>query len=175
MRQKPPQTLLQLQRDPVVQSGEMSIPIGLIIFALIKWMLILFVPHFYGQSLFDPFALIQDPADRNWTYWLELNLVYVVFMIPLQELLARGGLQGLLERFLAGKHRVALSIFTSNLIFSSVHVFLSPYAAIGVFFVGCYVGILYARTHNLIGCCFAHAIAGVLALSVFGIVSGIFG
>lgn len=143
-------------------------------FAFFKWLLVQFIPHYYGRPLFEPFLLIQDPANKNWLYWIQINIAYVFLMVPIQELVCRGGLQGLLEKFLVGKYRVVWSIVVSNMIFSSVHVYLSPYAAIGVFFSGCYFGILYYRTRNLLASYCAHVIVGLSCLSIFGIVSGIF-
>lgn len=143
-------------------------------FAFFKWMLIHFVPHYYNRPLLEPFLLIQDPANKNWIYWIQCNLAYVLLMVPIQELVCRGGLQGLLEKFLVGKYRVVWAIVVSNMIFGSVHVYFSSYAAVGVFFCGCYFGILYHRTHNLLASYCAHVIVGMSCLSIFGIVSGVF-
>jgi len=151
-----------------------TIPIVAVSATAVKWVLMTFVPHYQGRPFFDPFALILDPSDRTWAYWMELNLVYWFIIIPVQELLSRGALQGLLERFLIGKHRIVLSILASNLIFSSVHVFFSPYIAFSVFIAGCYLGWLYSRSHNLLGCFVAHIIIGTVALSILGIVGIIY-
>lgn len=151
-----------------------TIPVGVISASVMKWFLMTYVPHFQGRPFFDPFALIQNPENRNWTYWLELNSVYWFIIVPVQELLSRGGLQGLLEKFLIGKHKVFLSILMSNLLFSSVHVFFSVEIAIVVFFVGCFIGFIFSRTHNLLGCWISHVILGTLGLSILGLVGGIF-
>lgn len=151
-----------------------TLPFSLLFGIIVKWLLIQYVPEFYTRSLFDPFALIHHPQDKTWPYWIGLNSVYVFIIIPVQELLCRGGLQGLLEKFLTGKHRLFLSIIMSNLIFSSIHVYFSPYVAMAVFILGCYVGVLYARTHNLLGCWIAHSLVGLVTLSILGIVGAIF-
>ncbi len=146
------------------------IPIGL----LFKWILLNYFPQYNGRPLFDPFALIHDPKDKTWHYWIGLNCLYVFFIVPIQELISRGCLQGLLEKFLIGKHRVLFSILMSNLLFSSVHVFFSDALAILVFIAGCYMGILFSRTHNLLGCWLAHSIIGVFFLSIIGISGALF-
>jgi CRP/FNR family cyclic AMP-dependent transcriptional regulator len=145
-----------------------------IFFPVFKWFLIKYVPHYAGRPIFEPFELIQDPSHRNWGYWLKLNLMYVFVTIPVQELVCRGGIQGILEKFLTGKHRVILSILASNLMFGSTHAFLAPYISITVFISGCYMGMIYHRTHNLLASYCAHVVVGLSALSIFGIVSGIF-
>lgn len=117
---------------------------------------------------FDPYALIQDPKHQNITYWLSINGIYCIFFVPLQELLARGALQGLLEKFLTGKYKVVQSITMTSLIFSSVHLIFSVYLAVAVFFVSLFLGWLYSRTHNLAGCCLSHAIIGFLGFLIMG-------
>lgn len=117
---------------------------------------------------FDPYALIQNPEHQNVIYWLSINGIYCIFLVPLQELLARGALQGLLEKFLTNKHRTALSITMTSLIFSSVHLIFSLPLAIAVFFISLFLGWLYSRTHNLAGCCLSHAIIGILGFLIMG-------
>ena len=140
---------------------------GCLALVLVKWALIEFHPSFSGHKLFEPFNLIANKHDRNFQYWLILNGAYWVF-VPLQELMARGALQGLLERFLTGKYKIGISIFASNLIFSTAHVFISETLGIIMLGSGMVLGYLYSRTHTLIGCTVAHALGGTWALSVIG-------
>lgn len=95
-----------------------------------------------------------------------INLAYVLLVVPLQELFARGLLQGLLERFIASEHKTALAILISNLIFGVFHLYLSVAAAVATVVLGLALGWIYARTRNLIGVCVAHAIIGTWVLSV---------
>jgi CRP-like cAMP-binding protein len=152
----------------------LTLPLIFLFCAFLKWFLVRFVPYYEGRALFEPFALIQDPSNQTWSYWLGANLLYVFVSVPIQEVLCRGGLQGVLERVLTGKYRFIWAIIASNMIFGAVHVFFSPYTALAVFFSGCYMGVIYYRTHNLLGSCCAHAIVGVTSLSIFGIVGKIF-
>lgn len=145
------------------------LPLALAIAYLIKWTEMQVSPYFAARPIIDPFVLIQDPANKNWAYWIQLNIIYCLLIAPLQELMSRGCLQGLLEKFLTSKHRVFLSILASNLIFSSFHVIFSEQVALGVFGSGCILGWIYSRTHNLVGCTAAHCIIGMSGLSLFGV------
>ena len=133
-----------------------------------KWILTMVLPEFAGRTLLEPFATIQDPAQQNWSYWIAFNMIYAFFMVPIQELLTRGALQGLLEDFLTGKYRILLSILMSNLIFSTIHVYLSLHLGFIVFLGGLFIGWIYSRTHNLIGSSIAHALLGIGFLTIFG-------
>jgi CRP/FNR family cyclic AMP-dependent transcriptional regulator len=141
-----------------------SIPI-LALPVLVKWILIQFVPGWEGHPLFEPYATIQNPEDHNLIYWLIANLVYCAF-VPVQELTARGLLQGLMEQFLVGKRRVLIAIVLSNLMFSSLHVIFSAEVGFLVFCMGLYWGWMYHRTHNLIGVIISHCILGTWFFAV---------
>jgi membrane protease YdiL (CAAX protease family) len=134
-----------------------------------KWAFIHFIPAYEGRSLIEPFALFKNPADHTMEVWLTLLVIYGLFVSPLQELMARGALQGLLEQFLTGEHKIFLSIIASNLIFSTAHLFMSFQIGILVFVGGLYLGWLYSRSHNLVGVWLAHWLLGSWALSVVGL------
>ena len=99
-------------------------------------------------------------------HFVLFNLAYVFLVVPLQELFARGLLQGLLERFIEVKHRTALAILISNLIVGTFHLYLSLEVAVATVVLGVMLGWIYARTRNLIGVCVAHAIIGTWVLTV---------
>jgi CRP-like cAMP-binding protein len=99
--------------------------------------------------------------------WIDLT-VYPFIVAPLQELLARGGIQGMLNQLLIGKYRTAQAIFASSLIFGACHLFLSFSIAFGVFFLSLYLGVLYSRVQNLIGVSIAHAVIGLWILNIVG-------
>ncbi len=143
-----------------------TIPVIAII-TFMKWLAIQYIPSFAGNPLFNPFFLINDPALQTFKQAFMLSFYYVLF-IPIQELTVRGGLQSLMERFLIGKHKVAISIVISSLMFASVHVIMSVFLAFLVFFAGLYFGWLYSRTHNLISPIIAHSMLGVWGLSILG-------
>jgi membrane protease YdiL (CAAX protease family) len=99
-------------------------------------------------------------------HFVLFNLAYVFLVVPLQELIARGLLQGLIERFIVSKHRTVLAIVISNSIFGVFHLYLSLAAAVATVVLGIYLGSIYVRTRNLIGVCIAHAIIGTWVLTV---------
>jgi CRP-like cAMP-binding protein len=98
--------------------------------------------------------------------WLLFNLAYVGVIVPLQEFISRGLLQGLLERFIESKHRTLLAIVISNLVFAAFHLYISIGVAVLTLLLGACLGWLYTRTRNLLGPCVAHAITGVWALTI---------
>jgi membrane protease YdiL (CAAX protease family) len=135
----------------------------------LKWALIEWNSSYFGREIFEPFAAIQDPSQKNWPYWIGLNLLYWLIIVPIQELVARGGIQGLLEKFLTGKYHILLSILMSNLIFGTVHVFFALNVGLITFFGGLFIGWIYSRTHNLISSCIAHILLGTWAISILGV------
>jgi membrane protease YdiL (CAAX protease family) len=140
-----------------------TIPFAVIIVAL-KWLLISHVPGYLGRPLIEGFtAMNADPK-----MWWAFLLVYILIVAPLQEFLSRGGLQGPLEAFLSSRYKVPLAILVSNLLFSTMHLFMSLEIALLVFIPGVYFGWLYSRTHNLLGVWIAHALVGTIGLSIVG-------
>lgn len=132
-----------------------------------KIALIYFLPSFQERQLFEPFSLFADPTLHTWQYWTVFNFLYWVF-VPAQEFLARGALQGPLEKFLTGKYKIILAIIASNLIFSAAHIYISSWVAFVAFAMGIFEGWLFSRTHNLIGVTISHCILGTWGLSVLG-------
>ncbi len=157
-----------------LKEGFLFALVGVLIGAGLKLLMLHFHWYLQKRPFFDPFAMIANKQDQNWGYWSVVSSVYVLFFVPIQELFTRGGLQGILERFLTNKHRVGVSIFVSNLIFSSIHVMFSVYLGLIVLFAGIGFGWLYSRTHNLYGCILAHAILGVVGFNVLGMVGFLF-
>ena len=160
-------TLTNLKRS--VYEGVGFTCIIMVLIVGLKWAFIHFIPAYEGRSLIEPFALFKNPADHTMEVWLTLLVMYGLVVSPLQELMARGALQGLLEQFLTGEHKIFLSIIASNLIFSTAHLFMSFQIGILVFVGGLYLGWLYSRTHNLVGVWVAHWLLGSWALSVVGL------
>ena len=135
----------------------------LALIVLAKWIAIRFVPNFDHLNLFSG-RLSQCPWQS--TYLVQLA-IYVV-LIPVQEFVARGILQGSLEEFLTGRSRILKAILVSNLLFSTFHLFVSPYFALLSFLPGMFWGWLYARQRSLIAVSASHALIGVWALYLVG-------
>lgn len=140
-----------------------TIPFGIIILTL-KWALINYVPAYMGKPLIEGIAAMNADPKTWWTFLF----IYILIVAPLQEFLSRGGLQGPLEEFLSSKYKVPLAILVSNLLFSTMHLFMSLEIALLVFIPGVYFGWLYSRTHNLLGVWIAHALVGTIGLSLVG-------
>ena len=137
---------------------------------IIKWFLIHYNSHYFGRDIIEPFVATSNPDHSTWGHWILMNSLYAIFLVPMQELVARGLLQGLLEKFLIGRHLVLKSIILSNLIFSSWHmVFFPTHISISIFVFGCCIGWLYSRTHSLLSPSLAHIWGGILLFSIFGI------
>jgi membrane protease YdiL (CAAX protease family) len=145
-----------------------AIPVVLVATAL-KLALVSRSPSHAGLPIFDCIDTLtrelgSTPAAIR--HFVLFNLAYVLVVVPLQELIARGLLQGLLERFIVSRHRILLAILISNLIFGVFHLYLSTTAAVATIVLGVYLGSIYVRTRNLIGVCVAHAIIGTWVLTV---------
>jgi hypothetical protein len=138
-----------------------TIPFTIIILA-VKYLLINFISSYAGRPLIEGFTAMNAEPKTWWTFLF----IYWLLVAPLQELLSRGGLQGPLEEFLSSKHKAALAILVSNLLFSAMHLFMSLQIALLVFIPGIYFGWLYSRTHNLLGVWIAHALVGTIGLSI---------
>ena len=138
-----------------------TIPIALIIVA-VKYILIHHVASYMGRPLIEGFTAMNAEPKTWWTF----ILIYWLVVAPLQEFLSRGGLQGPLEEFISSKYKVALAILVSNLLFSTMHLFMSLQIALLVFIPGVYFGWLYSRSHNLLGVWIAHALVGTIGLSI---------
>jgi len=146
-------------RDAVIY----SLPI-LALTVLGKAMAVQIVPRCYHLDLFSG-RLSQYPINEIHL----LQMAVYVGLIPVQEFVARGVLQGSLQEFLTGRHVVLKSICISNLIFSTFHIYVSPYYAVAAFLPGLFWGWLYSRHRTLVGVCVSHMLVGVWALYFLGL------
>src|SRR4029078_5304491 len=120
---------------------------------------------YFHHPIFEPF--LQIHTEKTTAYlskeeiWWIVFLAYLCVIVPLQELIVRGGLQSTLEAFLAEKHVTLKAIIVSNFLFSTTHLFLGIQISLLVFVGGIYFGWIYSRCHTLIGAIIAHAILGI--------------
>jgi CRP/FNR family transcriptional regulator, cyclic AMP receptor protein len=125
----------------------------------LEWLLITSVPGFQNVPLFA--------ADTLFAFEIA---VYYTLLIPLQELMVRGFLQGSLETVFADRrHRTGLAIVLSNAAFAAIHLHVSPYFGVlapTMFVLGLPLGWLYARHRSLLGVALAHVIIALWALRV---------
>ncbi|MBV8814523.1 MAG: CPBP family intramembrane metalloprotease [Verrucomicrobia bacterium] len=139
-----------------------SLPI-LALIVLAKWIAIRILPTFDRLDLFSG-RLSQYPLQSN---HLAQLAIYVV-LTPVQEFIARSVIQGSLQEFLSGRGRTFKAILISNLLFSTFHLFVSPYFAVASFLPGMFWGWLYSRQRSLISVSASHTLIGVWALYVVG-------
>lgn len=137
-----------------------SLPFLALIVAL-KWVLLQTSPAFAGLGLFDLYRHQGLGAGGT----LLVVLAYALF-VPIQEMVARSGIQSSLMMFLRPKHRVPMSIFMSTLLFSSTHLHTSFEFAVLVFPMGLFWGWLYSRHPTLVGVVFSHLLIGIWAVFV---------
>lgn len=137
-----------------------SLPI-LALVVVLKWLLIQTSPAFAGQPLFDFYGY----AGLGTAATLAVVGAYSLF-VPIQEMVARSGIQSSLMMFLRPRHRVPMSIFMSTLLFSATHLHTTAAFALMVFPVGLFWGWLYSRHPTLVGVVFSHLLIGIWAVFV---------
>lgn len=91
-----------------------------------------------------------------------LLLVYGPVVI-VQEFLARGVVQTVIEHVLSDQNAKIWSVITAASLFGLVHIELSVSLAIASFVFGVYWGIIYIKNKTLIGVCVSHFLIGNLA------------
>jgi CRP-like cAMP-binding protein/membrane protease YdiL (CAAX protease family) len=143
----------------------------LVVFALVKWLLISTSPSFAGVSLIGAADVDVggQAASFSIKYWLALA-VYLL-LTPMQEFVARSGVQAPLYAFLHGSEakRRWFSILASNLVFTAGHAHISLSFAMAAFLPGMLWGWLFARTNSLFAVTVSHIIVGGTGLFLFGI------
>jgi len=154
-------TLKNWQRN-AIEGALLSIPAALVIIAA-KWVALQFVPSLAGQPLFD----LARSTGLNLAQVVLYGAAYCAFT-PVQEIIARSGIQSSLQMFLDHKYRVAEAIILSNLLFSATHLHISLTLALLVFPMGLFWGWIFARQGSLVGSSVSHAILGVFGLFVVG-------
>jgi CRP-like cAMP-binding protein len=126
-------------------------------------------PTMAGEPLFDPASLFGsrpfDPA-----FYAFAIVLYMVHA-PLQELVARAGLQGTLQHFLPTRpgHVNWKAIVISNLLFASAHAFIGFWFCFAAFVPGLFWGWMFAKQRSLAGAIVSHIAIGIWAIFVVGV------
>ncbi len=143
----------------------------LMAFLAMKWLLISTSPSFAGVELIGgaDVEVGGKPAHYNSWYWAALA-VYLL-LTPMQEFVARSGIQAPLYAFLHGSEakRRWFSILASNMVFAAGHAHISLAFAIAAFLPGILWGWLFAKTNSLLAATVSHVIVGGTGLFLFGI------
>ncbi len=137
----------------------------------LKWLAINTIPAVEALPLID-FADIRVGNESVMTsplYWAAVALYLV--LTPVQEFVARCGVQAPLYAFLQGSEtkRRVLSILVSNLVFAAAHVHISLEFALAAFIPGIFWGWIFARTHSLLAASLSHFMIGGAGIFLFGV------
>ena len=147
-------------RQSLFESVLFSLPILALIVAG-KWALITFHPKMHGETIF---GFISNLKMAGWAVIFDIVL-YSIFT-PIQEFIARGGVQSSFQDFLSGRNRKLIALLIANLMFSMTHLHLSTTFAMLVFVPGLFWGWLYSRRKTLVGVCVSHLLIGLFAYYV---------
>jgi membrane protease YdiL (CAAX protease family) len=167
-RTKTPLSAIGIKKENLGQSIRVAVWYSLIAIAvapIIKWILIQ-TPWFAGKPLFNPEYLRMERYGIQLSFWGSFGLqALYAFHAVLQEILARGALQGSLIQFLPFNRGNILSIVLASFVFSTLHAYHGMAAVLGVFFPGLFWGWLYNKQGNLAGAIVSHVITGVVILN----------
>lgn len=148
-------------KKSVFESIIFSIPVMCLV-VLGKWLFMEFgtgtdnVPLFYmGYTTQSTFSLI-------------FTVVAYSTFSPIQEFIARGGIQSAFQELLISKHKNLIAVLIANLMFSMTHIHISTVIALAVFVPGLFWGWLFYRHKTLIGVCVSHIIIGLFAVFIVG-------
>jgi membrane protease YdiL (CAAX protease family) len=96
------------------------------------------------------------------TFWFWAALFLYLILTPVQEFVARCGVQAPLYAFLEGSElkRGGLSIALSNLVFSAVHAHIGAVFALAAFVPGILWGWIFLRTNSLLAASASHLVIG---------------
>jgi CRP-like cAMP-binding protein len=143
-------------------------PLVLLLFGL-KLALMRWAPSMAHRPLFDPAALF-DGRPFDLAFYLFAIFLYAIHA-PLQEFVARAGIQGTLQHFIPGPSGCInwKAILISNLLFASAHCFLGLWFSLAVFVLGQFWGWMFAKQRSLIGVIVSHIVVGLCALFALGL------
>ena len=148
-------------KKSVTEAIVFSIPVmGLIVFG--KWLFLTF-----GSNTADLPLFYLGYSKQSFGTLLFTVIAYSAFS-PIQEFIARGGIQSAFQNLLISKYSSLIAIIIANLMFSMTHLHISTAIALVVFIPGLFWGWLYHRHKTLLGVCISHIIVGLFALRVVG-------
>jgi CRP-like cAMP-binding protein len=152
----------------IVQALIWTIP-ALAVVVAFKQAWLWWAPTMAGEPLFDPTSLFGNRPFDPTRY--ALFIVLYTIHAPLQELVARAGLQGTLQHFIPTRpgHINWKAIFISNLLFASAHAFIGFWFCFAAFVPGIFWGWMFAKQRSVAGAVASHIALGVFALFIVGI------
>ena len=112
---------------------------------------------FFGEPVF------LWPIECPW----QMNVVYLAVAV-LQEIIGRGFMLTNIERILTGRHRGALAVLTSAVLFAFLHLHYNGIIMGATLASGLAFGALYLRHRTIAGVSVAHYLLGILLIDVLG-------
>ncbi len=140
-----------------------SLPI-ILLMLLAKVAMIATLPGGDEEVLLD---LGRHHQHLSTTMFLTMAVVYSV-LAPIQEFVARSGVQAPLTEYLTGPGARRTAILLAGLLFSATHLHVSAPLAVLVFPVGVYWGYLFDRRRTLVSVAVSHVIVGNIGFLVIG-------
>lgn len=150
-------------KDATLAALLWSVPMLLVTLA-IKFILLRTVPAFEGAPLMA-MSLWSPNRPDNELLWF----AFYVVCVPAQEFVARGALQGSMERFLTGDNASWKANLLANLMFAGSHAHLNPLFALAVIPPGIVWGVLRTRYQTLLGPIVSHTLVGVWIFYIMGV------
>ena len=100
-------------------------------------------------------------------------LAYALYIVlsPMQEFIARGMLQGSLQKMLTGRGVGLRAVLVANAIFSLSHQHLGLGYALAVFLPGLFWGWMYHRHNSLLGVAVSHVLLGLWGTGLLDLAS----
>ncbi len=140
-------------------------------FLFMKWLLIHTSPAFADAELIAKTDIVIGGKMASATGWYWFAFAVYLLLTPMQEFVARSGIQAPLYAFLHGSEmkRRWFSIVASNLVFTAAHAHISLPFALAAFLPGILWGWIFAKTNSLFAATISHLIVGGAGLFFFGI------
>jgi CRP-like cAMP-binding protein/membrane protease YdiL (CAAX protease family) len=145
-----------------------TIPLLLVVvvfkLAWIRW-----APSMADLPLFDPTSVF-DGRPFNVGIFVFAIALYLIHA-PLQEMVARAGLQGTLQNFIPTQpgHINWKAILISNLLFAASHSFIGFWFCVAAFVPGMFWGWMFAKQRSIVGVTVSHIAVGIWAIFVVGV------
>jgi CRP-like cAMP-binding protein/membrane protease YdiL (CAAX protease family) len=139
--------------------------------AFLKWMIIAGSPSLKDMTVFSWADVSVDGKEVMASPWYWFAVTLYMLLTPVQEFVARCGIQAPLYAFLQGSElkRRGLAIVVSNLVFSAAHTHIGLIFALATFIPGLFWGWIFARTNSLLAVSVSHLLIGGAGIFLFGI------
>jgi CheY-like chemotaxis protein/membrane protease YdiL (CAAX protease family) len=159
-------------RTAVIDAVKLSFVFVVMLIAA-KALLVAYVPAFHDGMVFEfsqTFTRYTPAGDFDWLFYA-LNVCVYALVVPVQEIIARCGLQSLLVEFLYGsdRRRAITAILASNIVFAAAHSHLNVGFAAVTFVGGLFFGWVFHRNRSIVGVSVAHFMLGGTAMFALGL------